>query len=144
MIKDISGSRIGIAVRSRCPGVGVDLPVVRRALPVASTRKAPWVRTCVGCRQRAPASELLRIVAVGDEADRATGRIRLVPDPVRRLPGRGAYLHPDPACLRLALRRRAFGRALRLSGVPDTGELVGFLDRRSPATPERGGGHRAR
>jgi len=31
----------------------------------------------------------------------------------RRLPGRGAHLHPDPDCLALALRRRALPRALR-------------------------------
>ena len=28
-------------------------------------------------------------------------------------PGRGAYLHRSEACLRLAVRRRAVGRALR-------------------------------
>ena len=31
----------------------------------------------------------------------------------RSLPGRGAWLHPDPACLGAAVRRRAFTRALR-------------------------------
>jgi len=45
-------------------------------------------------------------------------------DPGRRLPGRGAHLHPDPACFALAERRRAFGRALRLNGVADTGPLA--------------------
>jgi hypothetical protein len=35
------------------------------------------------------------------------------------MPGRGASLHPDPACFALAERRRAFGRALRVSGVLD-------------------------
>ncbi|MGH3734834.1 MAG: YlxR family protein [Micromonosporaceae bacterium] len=75
--------------------------MVRRAYPV---------RTCVGCRTRAPASELLRVVAVEH---------RLVPDPTHRLPGRGAHLHPDPACLAKAERRRAFGRALRVPGVLD-------------------------
>ena len=30
-------------------------------------------------------------------------------------------MHPDPTCLALAERRRAFGRALRVAGVPDTG-----------------------
>jgi len=65
------------------------------------------------------ASELFRIVAVGSGA-----RHLLQPDPLRRLPGRGAHLHPDPACLALAERRRAFGRALRITGVIDTGPLV--------------------
>jgi uncharacterized protein len=36
-------------------------------------------------------------------------------------------VHPDPACLALAERRRAFGRALRISGVIDTGALAGAV-----------------
>ena len=44
----------------------------------------------------------------------------LVPDPQRRLPGRGAWLHPDPECLRAAERRRAFPRALRTREMLDT------------------------
>jgi len=50
-----------------------------------------------------------------------------VPDPGRRRPGRGAHLHPDSACLALAERRRAFGRALRVTGVLDTGPLADYL-----------------
>ena len=53
---------------------------------------------------------LLRVVAVED---------RLVPDLARRLPGRGASVHPDPRCLDLAEKRRAFPRALRLAGPLD-------------------------
>ena len=94
-------------------------------------RGASPVRTCVGCRKRAQASELLRVVAVV----RADGTVVLEPDPARIRPGRGAHLHPDPACLALAERRRAFGRALRVSGVVDTGPLVALL-----ATPGKPGG----
>jgi uncharacterized protein len=43
----------------------------------------------------------------------------VVPDPRRRAPGRGAWLHRDPQCVALAERRRAFGRALRVSGAID-------------------------
>ncbi|WP_246017575.1 YlxR family protein [Micromonospora pisi] len=77
----------------------------------------------MGCRRRAPAGELLRIIAVGDGVGH-----NLRPDPARRLPGRGAHLHPDPACLALAQRRRAFGRALRVSGVPDTGAVAEHIN----------------
>jgi uncharacterized protein len=73
-------------------------------------RQAP-VRTCVGCRQRAITSELLRVVVVDGN---------LVPDQRRRLPGRGASVHPDLACLDLADRRRAFSRALRITGPLDS------------------------
>jgi predicted RNA-binding protein YlxR (DUF448 family) len=64
------------------------------------------VRTCAGCRQRAPRAELVRYV--WDEAAGAP-----VADPARRRPGRGAWLHPDPACLAQAEKRRALVRALR-------------------------------
>ena len=76
------------------------------------------VRTCVGCRGRAPVTELLRVVV------RDSG---LTPDPGRRLPGRGASLHPTPECLRAAVRRRAFPRALRSSAPLETGPLEDHL-----------------
>ncbi|HVT21122.1 MAG TPA: YlxR family protein [Mycobacteriales bacterium] len=76
----------------------------------AASRREP-VRTCVGCRVSAAKSELLRVVAVEGT---------LTPDPRGTSPGRGAHLHPDPACLALAERRRAFPRALRLAGPLDT------------------------
>ncbi|MEO7196523.1 MAG: YlxR family protein [Pseudonocardiaceae bacterium] len=81
-------------------------------------RLAEPIRTCVGCRTRAAASGLLRVVAVEGI---------LVPDPRRRCPGRGAWLHPDLGCLRLAERRRAFPRALRAPGALDTAAVHAFL-----------------
>ena len=68
------------------------------------------VRTCVGCRERSAKTALLRVVAEGD---------RLVPDRAGRRPGRGASVHPDPRCIDLAEKRRAFPRALRLAGPLD-------------------------
>jgi uncharacterized protein len=71
---------------------------------------------------------LLRVVAVARGVDRSGQDVIAVePDPARIRPGRGAHLHPDPACLARAERRRAFGRALRVSGVVDTGPLVAML-----------------
>src|ERR687889_1183665 len=69
------------------------------------------VRTCIGCRERTSTSELLRVVA----GDRGAG-LEVVPDPAGRAPGRGAHLDPTSSCLGLALRRRAFPRALRAEG----------------------------
>lgn len=42
----------------------------------------------------------------------------------RTLPGRGAWLHPDPACLDAAVKRRAFPRALRGSIRDDAAAAV--------------------
>ncbi|MDA3021788.1 MAG: DUF448 domain-containing protein [Actinomycetota bacterium] len=68
------------------------------------------VRTCIGCRGRAVSSDLLRVVAVGGECH---------PDPRAHLPGRGAYIHPTVACFDAATSRRAWVRALRVSGPLD-------------------------
>ncbi|MBA3233267.1 MAG: YlxR family protein [Propionibacteriales bacterium] len=80
--------------------------------------RVPPVRTCVGCRERATKSELLRVVATPDLPGRA-----VAPDETGRQPGRGAHLHPTPECLDQAERRRAFPRALRLEGPLDTSAL---------------------
>jgi len=60
------------------------------------------LRSCVGCRQVKPRSELLRLAAVD-------GALILNP---RRAAGRSAYLCPNPACWTLAEKRRAVERAL--------------------------------
>ncbi|ELT44464.1 YlxR family protein [Arthrobacter nitrophenolicus] len=64
-------------------------------------------RTCIGCRKKGPRSELLRLVAEG------SGSTAVLVDERRRMAGRGAWLHPSEPCLALAVKRRAFGRALR-------------------------------
>ena len=66
----------------------------------------------MGCRERATKRELLR-VTVGSDAD---GRPAVVADPLGTAPGRGAHLHPTAECYELAVRRRAFARALRYAG----------------------------
>ena len=87
-----------------------------RARPQSPGRdRSRPVRTCVGCRQRASTTELIRIVAVGDGT-----RTVLAPDLRGGAPGRGAHLHPSTTCLDLAERRRAFARALRLEGSAST------------------------
>jgi uncharacterized protein len=68
----------------------------------------------------------MRIVATrADDGDPAVPRVLVAePDERRRLPGRGAWLHPSPDCLDLAVRRRAFARALRVPGPLDTTALA--------------------
>ena len=87
------------------------------------TSGMPVIRTCVGCKERAEKSSLLRLVAVGDV---------IQPDPQARLPGRGAYLHPSLTCLDLARRRRAFPRALRATGSLSLEPLAEYLAADSP------------
>ena len=78
------------------------------------------VRTCLGCRQRAPRSSLVRLVA-------RDGRV--VVDAAARLPGRGAWLHPASACLETAISRKAFGRAFRTSVLISPEDLTDLEER---------------
>ncbi len=74
----------------------------------------------MGCRKRELAVELLRVVAVSN----GPGEFAVTVDAAGSLPGRGAWLHLDPQCLHSAIRRRAFARALRIAGSPDTSAVV--------------------
>ncbi|MER0448637.1 YlxR family protein [Streptomyces sp. Edi4] len=76
-------------------------------------------RTCVGCRERAAKSDLLRIVAIEGAC---------APDPRGTLPGRGAYVHPASVCLDQAVRRRAFSRAFRAREALDTADLRKYVE----------------
>src|SRR6476619_2607839 len=84
------------------------IPDAGSTVAAVPTRSHDPVRTCIGCRVRERSVVLLRVVAVDGV---------VIPDLRRRLPGRGAWLHPDLRCLAAAERRRAFGRALRVPKI---------------------------
>ncbi|MGV9712423.1 YlxR family protein [Gordonia sp. NPDC003424] len=84
------------------------------------------VRMCVGCRQRADRAELVRVV-VRQENDRPG----IAVDLAKTMPGRGAWLHPRTDCMSAAVRRKAFGSALRVPGLTvdpdDLAEAIGGI-----------------
>ena len=63
----------------------------------ATLRKIPE-RKCVGCNEKKPKNELIRIVRVAD-----TGEIQI--DATGKKNGRGAYICPSAACLKKAKKR---------------------------------------
>ena len=65
-------------------------------------KKIP-MRQCLGCREMKPKRELIRVVRSPE------GEISL--DFRGKAPGRGAYLCPDPQCLKKAIKARALERA---------------------------------
>ena len=68
-------------------------------------------------------------MTAGSDAD---GRPVVVADPAAIRPGRGAHLHPTSACYDLAVRRRAFGRALRVTTALDSAPLAAYLASLAP------------
>jgi predicted RNA-binding protein YlxR (DUF448 family) len=58
---------------------------------------------------------MLRVVARDGRVDA---------DPSATMTGRGAWVHPTVDCVEHAIKRRAFGRALRVSEALDTAGLL--------------------
>ena len=65
-------------------------------------RKIPQ-RQCLGCREMKDKKALIRVVRSPE------GAVSL--DFKGKMPGRGAYVCPDPACLKKARKSRALERA---------------------------------
>ena len=67
-------------------------------------------RQCMGCRERKEKRALIRVVRCTD------GQVQL--DFSGKLNGRGAYLCPDPECLKRAIRSKALDRSLEVT-IPE-------------------------
>ena len=89
-----------------------------------SIKRAPQ-RTCVGCRKQDEQHRLLRVVGVVSISGLPGAAL---PDPGRREPGRGAYVHPARSCMQIAEHRKAFGRALRVGSNADTTAVMQWID----------------
>ena len=74
-------------------------------------KKIP-MRQCLGCREMKPKKDLIRVVRAPDGSS-----ISL--DFQGKAPGRGAYLCPDPACLKKAIKSRALERAFSAAIPPE-------------------------
>jgi predicted RNA-binding protein YlxR (DUF448 family) len=83
----------------------------------STTDEAISARLCAGCRNTAPREELLRL-AISREAP------FLVPDPQRKLGGRGVSVHPTRACVSLAVKKGGFARALASDARIDEASLL--------------------
>ena len=64
-------------------------------------------RQCMGCRERKEKRQLIRVVRKTD------GEVSL--DFGGKMNGRGAYLCPNPECLKKAIRAKALDRSLEVT-----------------------------
>ncbi len=73
-------------------------------------KKIP-LRQCLGCREMKPKKELIRVVRSPE------GEISL--DFKGKASGRGAYVCPDSACLKKAIKARALEKAFSTAIPPE-------------------------
>ena len=78
-------------------------------------KKIP-LRQCVGCREMKPKKELIRVVRSPE------GAVSL--DFRGKLPGRGAYVCPDPACLSKARKSKGLERAFETALPPEVWQAL--------------------
>ena len=67
-------------------------------------------RQCMGCRERKAKREMIRVVRGTD------GQVSL--DFGGKMNGRGAYICPDPECLKKAIRSKSLDRSLEVT-IPE-------------------------
>ena len=80
------------------------------------------MRLCLGCGQQREKRELMRVVRTPE------GGVQV--DQTGKLSGRGAYICPDPECLRLAIKNQRLSRSLEIE-LPS--EIVAALSARLQA-----------
>lgn len=78
-------------------------------------KKIP-MRQCLGCREMKPKKELIRVVRSPE------GQISL--DFKGKASGRGAYICPEPQCLKKAIKARALERAFSAQIPPEIYEKL--------------------
>ena len=81
-------------------------------------------RQCMGCRERRAKKELIRVVRTPE------GEVKL--DFGGKMNGRGAYLCPNPECLKRAIRSKALDRSLEVT-IPE--EVYARLQKEMEAAP---------
>ena len=82
-------------------------------------------RQCMGCRERKAKREMIRIVRGTD------GNVSL--DFGGKMNGRGAYICPNPECLKKAIRSKSLDRSLE---VPIPQEVYARLEKEMEAGHE--------
>ena len=89
---------------------------------------AARIRTCIGCRRRDAAAEMVRLrvrVQPGPQPGPEDGQVVVAESSST---GRGASLHARPACLQTGLRPDVLSRAFkRRVTVRDTTELLQWI-----------------
>jgi hypothetical protein len=71
-----------------------------------ANKKIP-LRQCVGCQEAKSKKDLIRIIKTPEE--------EVILDATGRKNGRGAYICPNPECLKKAIKSKGLERSLKVS-----------------------------
>lgn len=71
---------------------------------MSGNRKIP-VRQCVGCQEMKSKKEMIRIIRTNEQ--------EFLLDATGKKNGRGAYICPDPECLKKAVKNKGLERSFR-------------------------------
>ena len=93
---------------------------LRRLKASRTERTGGPVRQCIVSRESLPPDQLIRFVRSPDG--------EAVPDVSGKLPGRGAWIKADQACIEQAIARDAFSRAFKAKTRP-ADDLTGMIER---------------
>ncbi|MBI3430341.1 MAG: YlxR family protein [Actinobacteria bacterium] len=81
-----------------------------------SSGRSKTLRSCIDCRKREDPSALLRVVCIDG---------KVIPDPHRTSPGRGAWVHR--LCAVRAVERGSFRWAFRRESPVDGSEVLAYI-----------------
>lgn len=75
-----------------------------------NSKKIPY-RTCVGCQEKKPKREMLRIIRTPE------GKVEI--DTTGKKSGRGSYLCYNISCLKEALKKKRISKSLKIDLSPE-------------------------
>ncbi|MFR4350805.1 MAG: RNase P modulator RnpM [Roseburia sp.] len=85
-----------------------------------ANKKIP-MRQCVGCREMKPKKDMIRVLkTVATEESKS----EILLDTTGRKNGRGAYICPNGACLKAAIKNKGLERSLKMPIPEDVYETL--------------------
>lgn len=80
------------------------------------TNKKIPMRQCIGCSEMKPKKEMIRVIKTAEE--------EIILDTTGRKNGRGAYVCPNGACLKKAIKSKGLERSFKMPIPNDVYEML--------------------
>lgn len=84
-----------------------------------ANKKIP-MRQCVGCREMKAKKDMIRVIRTAAEEEKS----EILLDTTGRKNGRGAYICPNSACLKAAIKNKGLERSFKMPIPKDVYEVL--------------------